>query len=207
MQDPEQLQHHPGELRWELRNQQFAALIEDARDGSIAAFEQLYDASARWLLSVVRRIVDDGQAEDVLTEVYFQVWKSLARYDPLRSPPAAWLAMIARSRALDHLRRERHTGREEPPSGIVEGAGDAGPEEILTRCQQSRLVRLSVANLDRQERLVIALAYFQDCTQSEIARRTGLPLGTVKASMTRAQHKLRSTLLQAVGDFRRQPSL
>ena len=73
---------------WEQENQRFGRLIGQAAAGSIDAFEELYNRSARWLLSHVRRLIDDGQAEDVLAEVFIQVWQSLGSYDPARASPA-----------------------------------------------------------------------------------------------------------------------
>lgn len=179
---------------WQQENRRFAQLISQAQGGSVEAFEQLYERSARWLLSHVRRLVRDGQAEDVLAEVYLQVWRSLASYDPARGPPAVWLSMIARSRALDHLRREqRHValGEAESAGALFTDVAD-GPEQLLWRAQQCRLVHLSLngAPLSNEERMVVGLAYFRDKTQQEIAVLTGLPLGTVKSLMSRAQKKL-----------------
>lgn len=178
--------------RWESRNREMAELIVQARAGDLGAFEALYHLSARWLLSVVRRLVDDGQAEDVLAEVYIQVWRSLPSYEPARAEPAVWLAVIARSRALDHLRREKRLQSASSAPCDAEPATTEGPEQLLTRSQQARLVRLSIDGLDPQERVLVALAYFRDCTHAEIARLTGLAPGAVRVSLSRAQEKLRS---------------
>ena len=182
---------------WEAESQQFALLIGRAKAGSIQAFDELYNRTARWLLSHVRRIIDDGQAEDVLAEVYIQIWRSLESYDEQRAPPAVWLVMIARSRALDHLRREKrqadlHQAEQMARSAETESA--EGPEQILSRLEQRRMVQLSLEALNEDERLVIGLAYFRDNSHSQIAEVTGLPLGTVKSLMGRAQEKLRSRM-------------
>lgn len=177
---------------WEVRNEHFKRLLARARAGDSEAFEQLYEDSARWLLSVVRRLVGDDSAEDVLADTYIQIWRTLKDYDETRGPPTVWMAVIARSRALDHLRRERAKN----PGAHVDGpppeaSHDETPEQLLTRSQEAQMVRLSVASLDAIERLVVGLAYFRDCACPEIAQLTGLPLATVKSSMTRAQQKLR----------------
>lgn len=190
----------PQSASWDRRNEQFTQLLARAREGSIPAFEELYDSSAGWLLAVIRRIVRDGQAEDVLAEVYLQVWRSLHLYDATRGPPAVWLATLARSRALDHLRREKQRAAETMRSTEAgpEAATTEDPEWILTCAQQAKLLHLSVARLDRDEQVVIGLAYFRDCTQAEIARITGLPLGTVKTAMARARQKLRKYFMLSV---------
>ncbi|HEY8360083.1 MAG TPA: sigma-70 family RNA polymerase sigma factor, partial [Ramlibacter sp.] len=148
------------------------------------------------------RIVRDQGAEDVLAEVYIQVWRSLASYDALRGEPAAWLSTIARSRALDHLRRERRHGDTLPPTpeDAIADDGD-GPEQLLWRAQQGRMVResLALAPLSERERLVLKLAYYSDQTHQEIAQQTGLPLGTVKTLIHRAQKKLGAQVLAPAG--------
>ncbi|MBG9390694.1 sigma-70 family RNA polymerase sigma factor [Caenimonas sp. DR4.4] len=167
-------------------------MIVRSRAGDTGAFEELYSSTARWMLGRIRRIVDDGQAEDVLAEVYIQIWKTLAAYDEGRSSPASWMAMIARSRALDHLRHEKsRTGVDAGDSPAPETSTDEGPEQLLSRAQDAKLVRASLGTLDELERRVMGLAYFHECSQSEIALLTGMPLGTVKSLVYRAQQKLR----------------
>ena len=79
----------------------------------------------------------------------------------------------------------------------IEAGHAEGPEQLFTRAQEARLVHLSIANLDPDERTVLGLAYFQDCTQREISQAAGMPLGTVKTLMARAQRKLRAHLSAA----------
>ena len=199
MQDPDR----PCELRaagpWEAHNTVLKGLIARCRSGDMRAFEALYAATVRWMLARIRRIVDDGQAEDVLAEVYIQVWKGLASYDELRAPPASWMATIARSRALDHLRREKCRRGDAVDSQPPESWSEEGPEQLLSRRQDARLVQHSMAQLDEQERLVLGLAYFHDRTQPQIAALTGMPLGTVKSLIYRAQQKLRKCFGAAAG--------
>lgn len=182
--------------QWREENEILLKLIAQAAAGDVEAFEQIYDCTARWLLSVVRRLVDDGQAEDVLAEVYLQVWKTLGTYDADRAPPRVWLSVIARSRALDHLRREKRRGQaHDSPEMIatMEMRDDDGPEQLLSRAEECRLVHLSLAGtpLSSDERTVLGLAYFRESTQQEISDLTGLPLATVKAIMVRARDKLK----------------
>lgn len=186
----------PSSEAWELQCREFARLIAMAKSGSVTAFEDLYNRSARWLLSHVRCIVEDGQSEDVLAEVYLQVWNSLDSFDETRAPVAVWLVMIARSRAMDHLRRERRHGadpRHEPALQDDEHA--EGPEQILMRLQRRNMVRLGLQALDEQERMVLGLAYFRDSSHKEICELTGLSMRAVKATMSRAQGKLRDRIV------------
>jgi RNA polymerase sigma-70 factor, ECF subfamily len=188
-------------------NRQLAVLIARARDGDVLAFEEMYNATARWLLARVRRYVDDGQAEDVLTEVYLQVWKSLDSFDAGRAPARVWLAVIARARALDHLRRERRRDQVQgcpQMQAQAEDSLDDGPEQLLSELEQRHMMQVSLAGapLSDTERTVIGLAYFRDCTQLEIASETGLPLGTVKTLIARAQSKLRAQHLMCTPRWR-----
>lgn len=191
--------------RWREENEILLKLIAQAAAGDVGAFEQIYDCTARWLLSVVRRLVDDGQAEDVLAEVYLQVWKTLGTYDADRAAPRVWLAVIARTRALDHLRREKRRGQAHDSPELIatmELRVDDGPEQLLSRAEECRLVRLSLAGtpLSPDERTVLGLAYFRESTQQEISHLTGLPLATVKSIMVRARDKLKAHLGMAGND-------
>ena len=179
------------------RNRALKVMIEAAARGDVHAFEALYDSTASWLLSRVRRITGDAHAEDVLAEVYLQVWRSLAVYDDSRGQPLAWLATIGRSRALDKLRIERrsHGGQlDAPMQQDVEESHAIGPEELLAIAERDSLLRISLSALSAKEQLVLGMAYFRDCSQSEIALITGMPLGTVKTLITRSQQKLRLSL-------------
>jgi RNA polymerase sigma-70 factor, ECF subfamily len=188
----------PDEARWERRNEQLGQLLARARGGEVAAFEALYDATSGALLGIVRRLVEDGQAEDVLADAYVQIWRSLPSYDAGRSAPLVWMAVIARSRALDHLRRERsrETARMRSESAHAPATVD-GPEQLLSQAQQARLVRLSLMNLDPTERLLVGLAYFRDCSYAEMAGLTGLTVQSVRSSMAIAQRKMRAQFVQA----------
>lgn len=191
--------------QWREENEILLKLIAQAAAGDVRAFEQIYDCTARWLLSLVRRLVDDGQAEDVLAEVYLQVWKTLRTYDADRAAPRVWLAVIARTRALDHLRREKRRGQAHDSPELIatmELRVDDGPEQLLSRAEECRLVRLSLAGtpLSPDERTVLGLAYYRESTQQEISHLTGLPLATVKWIMVRARDKLKAHLGMAGND-------
>ena len=187
-----------GDAVLDERNRALRVMIAAAARGDVSAFEALYDTTASWLLGRVRRITGESHAEDVLSEVYLQVWRSLSGYDDSRGQPLAWLATIARSRALDRLRCERrsHGGQLDAPAhpNEQEDSHDIGPEQLLAIAERDRLLQRSMGALSPKEQLVLGMAYFRDCTQMEIASLTGLPLGSVKTLMTRSQQKLRSTL-------------
>ena len=179
------------------RNAVLKLLIAASAGGDMLAFENLYATTATWLLGRIRRIAGDFHAEDVLADVYVQVWRTLASYHEGRGEPLAWLATIARSRAIDCLRTERlsHAGGAcAPSSDFDEPHHTSGPEEVLSAAEDARLVQVALGALTPKERLVLGMAYFRDCSQQEIAASTGIRLGTVKSLMTRSQRKLRDVL-------------
>lgn len=176
-----------------------AQLLRAAAGGDARAFEQFYDATARRALALVRRIAGDRLAEDILADCYFQAWQQAGRFDAARGNAWAWLMTLARSRALDRLRQEtlRHGGLAGAPEHHADAAPDGsvpGPDTLLESLQSHTRLHAALAALSANERWVLGLAYFRDCTQTEIAATTGLPLGTVKSLINRAQHKLRVAL-------------
>ena len=179
------------------RDRVLAALLRSSVAGDAKAFEQFYSATIRYAMGVVRRIVP-SHAEDVLADAYFQAWQAAAKFDPSRGSPLSWLLTIARSRALDRLRQEtlRHGGQAGVPEHDSGDQPDAapGPDQLLESVQARSSLYNALAGLSANERSVLGLAYFRDCSQTEVAAITGLPLGTVKSLMTRAQHKLRLVL-------------
>lgn len=192
-------------------NAQLALWIQAAAAGDIPSFDALYGATSGWLLYRVRRIVGSTHAEDVLAEVYLQVWRTLATFDTTRGAPLAWLATIARARALDRLRREKVINGNSSGNTTVtldnstEPMAHTGcePDQQLWQHQANGLLQSCIATLSAKEQMVLGLAYFRDCTQAEIASMTGLPLGTVKTLMSRSQEKLRLALFPDDEAFRR----
>jgi RNA polymerase sigma-70 factor (ECF subfamily) len=182
-----------------VRDEQLAELLRAAAGGDGSAFESFYNGTSRYAMAVVRRIAGDVHAEDVLSDCYFQAWRNAKQFDSARGSALTWLLTMARSRALDRLRQEtlRHGGLAGAPEfdpDISEGGQDVGPEQLLESVEAGSRLHAALSHLSANERWVLGLAYFREHSQSEIAEITGLPLGTVKSLVTRAQHKLRETL-------------
>ena len=160
-----------------------------------AALAELYDRYDRILFGLLMRILNNREeAEDVLQEVFLQVWRKAADFDESRGRPFTWLVTLARSRGIDRLRtlasRERvaEAGAREVTEEISDAATDAFKSE------QRDLVSNALATLPDEQKRPIMLAYFDGLTQSEIARHLGAPLGTVKTRMRMGMIRLRELL-------------
>ena len=150
------------------------------------------------LAAVAERVLGDrADAEEVAADVLWQAWRRAAVFDRSRGSVGAWLMMLVRSRAIDRLRaRTARANLREDPAAFTE-TPDAAFE--INNAQRRNLVQTAVAALQESERAVLELAYYSDLSQSAIAQRTGLPLGTVKSRMRSALIKLREGL-RGLGD-------
>jgi len=169
-----------------------------ARDES--AIGELYDRHSRLLYGLILRILRDrGEAEEVLQEVFLQVWTRAETYKAELGAPAAWLVRIARNRSIDRFRTNSVRTRTvvaapQPPP--VET-----PEARAAMSEQQRAVAHALEALPPEQRQLIEEAYFSGLTQSELAERFGLPLGTVKTrvrtGLMTLRRELQSTLVGA----------
>jgi RNA polymerase sigma-70 factor (ECF subfamily) len=163
------------------------ALLTRITAGDGPALGEFYDLFAGLVNALALRILRDAaDAEDVVQEVFVQVWRQAGRFDALRGSPEAWLCTIARTRALDRLRR-RAARREEPE------AEDAGHVDA-PRSEETLAVRKALGTLPPEQRRALELAYFEGLSQTEIATRLGAPLGTVKTRMRTGMLRLRELL-------------
>jgi RNA polymerase sigma-70 factor (ECF subfamily) len=160
-----------------------------------AALALLYDRYRVILFGLLMRILNNREeAEDVLQEVFLQVWRKARDFDEKRGRPFTWLVTLGRSRGIDRLRtlsaRERvaEAGAREVSEEISDAATDAFKSE------QRGLVTTALAQLPDEQKRPIMLAYFDGLSQSEIATRLGAPLGTVKTRMRSGLMKLRELL-------------
>jgi len=175
-----------------------AALVQRLLQRDVRAFEQLYDRHSRIVYGLVLRILQQAStAEEVVQDIFLQLWRNAAQYDGSRGPFLPWLLTLARNRALDHLRlkSERQRRREEqseqlPP--IVVSAPDF--EAKLDDKRRAARVRELMSALQPQQKRAIELAYFEGLSHSEIAARLEEPLGTVKSWIRNGLLKLKEGL-------------
>jgi RNA polymerase sigma-70 factor (ECF subfamily) len=178
------------------RHEHLATLIHSLAAGDQQAMNALYDATNRLVYGLTLRILSDpAVAEEVLLDVYMQVWRQASSYDEGRGGPLAWLTTMARSRAIDRLRSGRQRQQREES---LELAGDqsspANIEEEVAASEMSRKVRGALELLSPEQREVIELAYYGGMSHSEIAAKLGQPLGTVKTRTRLGMMKLREML-------------
>lgn len=170
-------------------------LIEQMAVGHLPALERLYDRHAHLVFALALRILrNQADAEEVAQEVFLQVWREASRYDSARRTPQAWIVMLARARAIDKLRAVRRLGdhwREAANVGRTEVPSASGTDDQMADRQ---LVLGVLANLSSAQRQMLELAYYEGLTQTEIAARTGLPLGTVKTRIRMGLEQLRTAL-------------
>lgn len=171
-------------------------LIERVGRGDRDAFEELYRRFARPVLGLaLRRLGDRGRAEDALQDAFAAVWRSAHRYDPDRGEGGAWLYAVARNAIVDGARR-----RPEPPAEVRdEPSGERGPDERAESSWLAWRVHAAIEQLPEHERPVIELAYWGGLSQSEIAERLRLPLGTVKTRTRTALGRLADLLEDELG--------
>jgi RNA polymerase sigma-70 factor, ECF subfamily len=179
------------------RDQDWATLIKRVADGDQSALTLLYDATSRRVFGLVLRVVTDrSTAEEVLLDVYTQVWRQASTYDAKRGAPLAWMMTIARTRGIDRLRSGKHEHQnKESLDAIGEvTATTASPEADTVSSERRQLVRTALDSLSVEQREVIELAYYSGLSHSEIALQLGQPLGTVKTRTRLGLMKLRDML-------------
>ena len=174
-------------------------LIREVAGGSAEALGQLYDRHAGKVYGLARRILFRAEdAEEVVQDVFAQIWRDASHYRPERASIAGWIVMLTRTRAIDRLRARRARPDLdrgfEPPNGLVLPAGEPDPEQVSITAEEGRSVRSALAGLPDQQRSLLELAYFDGLSHTEIAARTQVPLGTVKTRIRSAMQALREVL-------------
>jgi RNA polymerase sigma-70 factor (ECF subfamily) len=165
--------------------------------GDEQSLAALYDRYSRILFSLAQRILNDREeAEDVLQEVFLQVWKTASTFDEKRGRPFTWLAVMTRSRAIDRLRSQASRRRVIDESGQIVTVQDDSSDgwQAIEHSERREVVSAALRQLPEAQRRALLLAYFEGLSQTEIAEQTGTPLGTVKTRMRSAMIRLRELL-------------
>jgi len=192
---------------WSDRSQALADALARVPLGDRAAFAALYKASSAHLFGVILRINPDrAQAEDILQEIFVNIWHAAQGFDATRSQPLTWLTSIARNRAIDSLRRrktevstvstQRASDEDAEDADLLDAmpSDDAGPLEQLTQAAQVRQITHCMDRLSAEQKQCVALAYYQGLSHAEVAHHLAQPLGTVKSWVRRALIALKDCL-------------
>lgn len=187
-------------------------LISRIALGDRAAFDTLYRHSSAHLLGVILRIQGNrAQAEDVLQEVYINVWRAAQSFNPALSQASTWLVSIARHRAIDSLRRKQTElntisstvskggSEEDDTHDLLDHIADdaPGPQELLEKAAEARALQQCMHGLSAEQKSSLALAYFQGLSHTEVAEQMGQPLGSVKSWVRRGMQSLKACLERA----------
>jgi RNA polymerase sigma-70 factor, ECF subfamily len=163
-----------------------------ARDA--AAFAALYKATSAKLYGVVARILPRGDAADALQEAYVRIWDKASEFDPAKGSPLAWMATIARNRALDEVRRVRPGSLEDLPESFEPAADDVDPLAARERSEGLAALLNCLQALDEEKRAVVLLAYYRGLSREALSRRFGRPVPTIKTWLHRSLAQLRDCL-------------
>ena len=180
-----------------------AGLLRAVARGDESAFARVYDRYSPILLGLLLRILRSrAEAEDVLQEVFLQVWQQARSFDESRGRAFTWLVTLARSRAIDRLRsvdsRERAALRSAEDGQPVTQASTPADEDAI-RAERAEAVRGALGELPEEQRQVLVLAYLEGMSQSEIAAAKNQPLGTVKTRTRAGLKKLSESLRSRLG--------
>jgi RNA polymerase sigma-70 factor (ECF subfamily) len=165
-------------------------LIRRIGSGDQAALEGLYDRYGGLVYSVTKHILKDaGAVEEVLQDTFLHLWRVAASFDSTRGTLGCWLTVMARHRSIDRLRRTPAVGEEVP---VIQIESVLDIEIFVASNEKAGRVRAAVRALPEAQRVATELAYFEGLTQSEVAKRTGVPLGTVKTRLRTALASLKA---------------
>ena len=175
------------------------ALLRQVAQGDRRSFEELYDRFSGVLFSTAYRVLNNQEAaEDVLQDVFIQIWEKAPLYDPTRGKPMTWAMTLTRNKAIDRLRSTQRRNRLQDDvqraSETFEQFDGRSSFDAVVSGETGELVREAIQKLSKDQREAIELAFFSSLTQNEIAERLNEPLGTIKARIRRGMMKLRDVL-------------
>lgn len=183
----------PSELQYEIE------LLRRTGEGDRVCFEQLYDRFSGVLFATAYRVLNNQEAaEDVLQDVFVQIWEKAPLYDPARGKPLTWAVTLTRNKAIDRLRnvQRRHRLQDdvEKEAASFEQFDDRSSLDAVEGVERAQMIRAAIEQLSTEQRQAIELAFFSGLTQTEIADRLSEPLGTIKARVRRGMMKLRELI-------------
>jgi RNA polymerase sigma-70 factor (ECF subfamily) len=178
-----------------LQTADLVALLARIAQQDRAAFSALYAATSAKLYGVVWRILPArDRAEDVLQDVYVRIWNRAASFDASKASPIAWMATIARNRAIDEVRRRAPVSIEDAPQALDVAADGLDPLDATQQSEELRRLNECLDALEGDRREMVLLAYYTGLSREELATRFGHPVGTIKVWLHRSLAQLRKCL-------------
>jgi RNA polymerase sigma-70 factor (ECF subfamily) len=172
-----------------------AELLLRVATGDRAAFAALHRQTQAKLYGVVARIlVRSDIAGEVLQEAYVRIWQKARDFDPAKGSPIAWMATIARNRALDEVRRVKPTALEDLPESFEPAAEEVDPLGSRERSEQLAALLRCLSQLDEEKRQVVLLAYYRGASREALAKRFERPVPTIKTWLHRSLAQLKDCL-------------
>lgn len=175
-------------------------LLRKISNRDASALSEFYDIHSRYLYTVIFYILrDEAEAEDLLQEVFLQIWEKIDSYDEALGNPLAWITRVTRNKSIDRIRSKSFKNRSSETSierffDISEDSKSSNPEYISTSNQERVEITMALKSLNENQRDLIEFAYFRGYSQSELAEHFKIPLGTVKTRMRAAMMILREKL-------------
>jgi RNA polymerase sigma-70 factor, ECF subfamily len=185
----------PGQGAWAGSGADLADLMSRVAARDERAFAALYKQTSAKLYGVIARILSRADAAtEALQETYVRIWEKAGDFDPARGSPLAWMATIARNRALDEVRRVRPGSLEDLPESFEPAADEVDP--LAAREQSEALAALvkCLRALDEEKRAAVLLAYYRGMSREALAKRFGRPVPTIKTWLHRSLAQLRDCL-------------
>lgn len=190
--DSKQLSERDSELR---------SLLTDISEGNQNSLKTFYDRTSNMVYGLAMKILKvPEEAEEVVMDIYTNVWNNAHKYNPDRAAPLTWLLMITRSRCIDHIRSNSkrvssEVKKDDEFISRVE-SGMQNPEQINQLGDDRKVIKEALGNLSENQRKTIELAYFSGYTQTEIAEELDQPLGTIKSWARLGMIKLREVMVK-----------
>jgi RNA polymerase sigma-70 factor, ECF subfamily len=170
------------------------ALLAAVERGDPAALRELYRRTSAKLYGICLRVLaDEGEAQDVLQEVYTRVWAKAGTFDPAKAGAITWLSVLARNKAIDRLRARRAPGASLDDAAAVP-SGEPSQLEVLEQAEDARRLRDCLDEIDERARAMIRSAFFDGASYPELAQREEVPLATMKSWIRRGLMRLRGCL-------------
>jgi RNA polymerase sigma-70 factor (ECF subfamily) len=181
-------------------------LMSMLQEGDPVGLEYLYDRHSAIVKSLCMKVVhNEAEAEDLIQEIFVEIWNRAAGYDPAKGKPLGWIVTLARRRSIDRLRKcQSHCRAEDRLREEIEQQPDAwttDPEEDYEMADIRATFRGLIKNLPEAQQQAIFLAFYQGMSQREIAAHTGIPLGTIKTRLELGLKKLTVALKDYEGEF------